>query len=137
MSQGLISFCLKNDGILVLPTVADPPLKLKSRKGLYAEVHDRAFALLGIASMSGCCQVIPCCSIQSSSILSHPHTLVFFPYFSAFTVHNLFLVLNVRLPFLLENMRTILSPCHLLHLTGLISFYLTLSWICTHLSKMK
>ncbi|XP_004248799.1 outer envelope protein 64, mitochondrial [Solanum lycopersicum] len=47
---------LKNDGILVLPTVADPPLKLKSRKGLYAEVHDRAFALLGIASMSGCCQ---------------------------------------------------------------------------------
>lgn len=47
---------LKNDGILVLPTVADPPLKLKSRKGLSAEVHDRAFALLGIASMSGCCQ---------------------------------------------------------------------------------
>ncbi|TMW94251.1 hypothetical protein EJD97_010525 [Solanum chilense] len=47
---------LKNDGILVLPTVADPPLKLKSRKGLYAEVHDRAFVLLGIASMSGCCQ---------------------------------------------------------------------------------
>ncbi|CAN4125149.1 unnamed protein product [Withania somnifera] len=47
---------LKNDGILVLPTVADPPLKLKSRKGLSAEFHDRAFALLGIASMSGCCQ---------------------------------------------------------------------------------
>ncbi|XP_015161806.1 outer envelope protein 64, mitochondrial isoform X2 [Solanum tuberosum] len=47
---------LKNDGILVLPTIADPPLKLKSRKGLSAEVHDRAFALLGIASMSGCCQ---------------------------------------------------------------------------------
>ncbi|XP_055809371.1 outer envelope protein 64, mitochondrial isoform X2 [Solanum dulcamara] len=47
---------LKNDGILVLPTIADPPLKLKSRKGLSAELHDRAFALLGIASMSGCCQ---------------------------------------------------------------------------------
>ncbi|KAL3326143.1 hypothetical protein AABB24_037044 [Solanum stoloniferum] len=47
---------LKNDGILVLPTIADPPLKLRSRKGLSAEVHDRAFALLGIASMSGCCQ---------------------------------------------------------------------------------
>ncbi|XP_059297080.1 outer envelope protein 64, mitochondrial [Lycium ferocissimum] len=47
---------LKNNGILVLPTIADPPLKLKSRKGLAAEVHDRAFALLGIASMSGCCQ---------------------------------------------------------------------------------
>ncbi|XP_060175897.1 outer envelope protein 64, mitochondrial [Lycium barbarum] len=47
---------LKNNGILVLPTIADPPLKLKSRKGLAAEVHDRAFALLGIAGMSGCCQ---------------------------------------------------------------------------------
>ncbi|KAK4724209.1 hypothetical protein R3W88_026988 [Solanum pinnatisectum] len=47
---------LKNDGILVLPTIADRPLKLKSRKGLSAEVHDRAFALLGIASISGCCQ---------------------------------------------------------------------------------
>ncbi|KAF3659431.1 Outer envelope protein 64, mitochondrial [Capsicum annuum] len=47
---------LKNDGILVLPSTADPPLKLKSRQGLSAEVHDRTFALLGIASMSGCCQ---------------------------------------------------------------------------------
>ncbi|PHU04738.1 Outer envelope protein 64, mitochondrial [Capsicum chinense] len=47
---------LKNDGILVLPSTADPPLKLKSRQGLAAEVHDRTFALLGIASMSGCCQ---------------------------------------------------------------------------------
>ncbi|OIT00608.1 PREDICTED: outer envelope protein 64, mitochondrial [Nicotiana attenuata] len=47
---------LKNNSILVLPTTADPPSKLKSRKGLSAEVHDRLFALLSIASMSGCCQ---------------------------------------------------------------------------------
>ncbi|KAI8554853.1 hypothetical protein RHMOL_Rhmol05G0129200 [Rhododendron molle] len=48
---------LKDDGILVVPTVADPPMKLNSKKGLSAEFHDRAFALLSIASMSGCCQV--------------------------------------------------------------------------------
>ncbi|XP_052192979.1 outer envelope protein 64, mitochondrial isoform X2 [Diospyros lotus] len=48
---------LKDDGILAMPTVADPPLKLNSKKGLSAEFHDRAFALLSIASMSGCCQV--------------------------------------------------------------------------------
>ncbi|XP_009624799.1 outer envelope protein 64, mitochondrial [Nicotiana tabacum] len=47
---------LKSNSILVLPTTTDPPSKLKSRKGLSAEVHDRLFALLSIASMSGCCQ---------------------------------------------------------------------------------
>ncbi|KAL3814407.1 hypothetical protein ACJIZ3_015675 [Penstemon smallii] len=47
---------LKDDGILVIPTVADPPLKLKSR-GLPAESRDRMHALLSIANMSGGCQV--------------------------------------------------------------------------------
>lgn len=47
---------LKDDGILVVPTVADPPLKLNSKKGPSAEFLDRAFALLSIASMSGCCE---------------------------------------------------------------------------------
>ncbi|KAK6777875.1 hypothetical protein RDI58_024593 [Solanum bulbocastanum] len=64
---------LKNDGILVLPTIADPPLKLKSRKGLSAEVHDRAFALLGIASMSGCCQA----AIPFGEHDNHPISLSF------------------------------------------------------------
>ncbi|KAE8009131.1 hypothetical protein FH972_005584 [Carpinus fangiana] len=48
---------LKDDGILVVPTVADPPLKPNVKKQLSAEFHDRAFALSSIASMSGCCQV--------------------------------------------------------------------------------
>lgn len=48
---------LKDDGILVVPTVADSPLKLNSKKGSLVEFHDRASALLSIASMSGCCQV--------------------------------------------------------------------------------
>ncbi|KAA3482544.1 outer envelope protein 64, mitochondrial-like [Gossypium australe] len=44
-----------DDGILVIPTIADPPLKLK--KGSSTEFNDRACALLSVASMSGCCQV--------------------------------------------------------------------------------
>lgn len=45
----------QDDGILVIPTIADPPLKLN--KGSSTEFHDRACALLSVASMSGGCQV--------------------------------------------------------------------------------
>ncbi|XP_076959659.1 outer envelope protein 64, mitochondrial-like, partial [Bidens hawaiensis] len=48
---------LKDDGILVVPTVADASLKLKSKKNLVTEFHDRTFPLLSITTMSGCCQV--------------------------------------------------------------------------------
>ncbi|GFY90134.1 translocon at the outer membrane of chloroplasts 64-V [Actinidia rufa] len=68
---------LKDDGMLVVPTVADPPLKLNSKKGLSTEFQERAFALLSIASMSGCCQVtVPLgkhddCPISVSFIAFH------------------------------------------------------------------
>ncbi|KAB1206893.1 Outer envelope protein 64, mitochondrial [Morella rubra] len=67
---------LKEDGILVLPTVADPPLKLNTKKSR-SEFHDRAFVLSSIASMSGCCQAtIPLgkhndCPISVSFITFH------------------------------------------------------------------
>ncbi|KAL3651630.1 Outer envelope protein 64, mitochondrial [Castilleja foliolosa] len=48
---------LKDDGILVIPTVADPPPKLNSRKSVSSEFYDRTYALSSIASMSGGCQV--------------------------------------------------------------------------------
>ncbi|KAK0589716.1 hypothetical protein LWI29_017728 [Acer saccharum] len=48
---------LKDDGILVIPTTADPPLKLNTKKGHATEFHDRAYVLSSITSMSGCCQV--------------------------------------------------------------------------------
>ncbi|KAK4845172.1 hypothetical protein QYF36_001896 [Acer negundo] len=48
---------LKDDGILVIPTIADPPLKLNTKKGHATEFHDRAYVLSSITSMSGCCQV--------------------------------------------------------------------------------
>ncbi|XP_048337459.2 outer envelope protein 64, mitochondrial isoform X1 [Ziziphus jujuba] len=56
MRAALQSF-LKDDGILVIPTVADPPLKLGTKKGLSSEFRSRTLALTSIASMSGCCQV--------------------------------------------------------------------------------
>lgn len=48
---------LKDDGILVIPTVADPPLKRNSKKVASSGVYDRTLPLLSISSMSGCCQV--------------------------------------------------------------------------------
>ncbi|KAL7125148.1 hypothetical protein ABFS83_14G096400 [Erythranthe nasuta] len=68
---------LKDDGILVIPTVADPPIKLNTKKGLFTEVYDRIHALLSIASLSGGCQVaVPFgshdgCPISVSFIASH------------------------------------------------------------------
>lgn len=48
---------LKDDGILIIPTVADPPLPTNLKKHSSAEFFDRALALISISSMSGCCQV--------------------------------------------------------------------------------
>lgn len=48
---------LKDDGILVVPTTADPPLNLCTKKKFSFEFLDRILALTSIASMSGCCQV--------------------------------------------------------------------------------
>ncbi|RDX79110.1 Outer envelope protein 64, mitochondrial, partial [Mucuna pruriens] len=48
---------LLDDGILVIPTVADSQLKLNTKKGFSSEFHDRTFELSSIASVSGCCQV--------------------------------------------------------------------------------
>ncbi|CAN6543828.1 unnamed protein product [Malus baccata var. baccata] len=68
---------LKDDGILVIPTVADPPLKLNTKKGGSSEFNDRTLALTSIVSMSGCCQVtVPVgkhndCPISVSFIAFH------------------------------------------------------------------
>ncbi|KAI7731918.1 hypothetical protein M8C21_033176 [Ambrosia artemisiifolia] len=48
---------LKDDGILAVPTVADTPPKLNSKKSLLSKFNDRAFSLLSIATISGCCQI--------------------------------------------------------------------------------
>ncbi|ESW31107.1 hypothetical protein PHAVU_002G209800 [Phaseolus vulgaris] len=55
--RGAFQSLLKDDGILVIPTVADSQLKLNTTKGFSSEFHDRTFALSSIASVSGCCQV--------------------------------------------------------------------------------
>ncbi|KAK9713989.1 hypothetical protein RND81_06G063700 [Saponaria officinalis] len=48
---------LKDDGILVIPTFAEPPPKVGGKE-LASEIYlSRLFSLLSIASLSGCCQV--------------------------------------------------------------------------------
>ncbi|XP_074584735.1 outer envelope protein 64, mitochondrial [Curcuma longa] len=55
--RSALNSLLKDDGILVIPTVADFPFKRDLRKKLTCEIEDRLHALLSIAGMSGCCQV--------------------------------------------------------------------------------
>lgn len=72
-----ISSLLKDDGILVIPTIADPPPKLGGKEILSEEYQSRACSLLSIASISGCCQVtIPLgfhnkCPLSVSFIARH------------------------------------------------------------------
>ncbi|CAK9153615.1 unnamed protein product [Ilex paraguariensis] len=55
--RAALNTLLKDDGILVVPTIADPPPKLGAKE-ISSEDHlARAFTLLSLASMSGCCQV--------------------------------------------------------------------------------
>lgn len=53
----IIFYAFKDEGILVIPTVADPPPKLGGKEILSEDYQSRAFSLLSIASISGCCQV--------------------------------------------------------------------------------
>lgn len=55
--RSALNSLLKDDGILVIPTVADPPPKLGGKESLSEEYQNRTLGLLSIASMSGCCQV--------------------------------------------------------------------------------
>lgn len=55
--RSAINSLLKDDGILVIPTIADPPPKLGGKEILSEDYKSRAYSLLSIASISGCCQV--------------------------------------------------------------------------------
>lgn len=55
--MSFIFFFFQDDGILVIPTIADPPPKLGGKELQSMEYQIRASSLLSIASMSGCCQV--------------------------------------------------------------------------------
>ncbi|XP_023530929.1 uncharacterized protein LOC111793324 [Cucurbita pepo subsp. pepo] len=52
-----INSLLKDDGVLVIPTTADPPPKLGGKETFSEEYQGRLFSSLSIASISGCCQV--------------------------------------------------------------------------------
>ncbi|CAL0313772.1 unnamed protein product [Lupinus luteus] len=55
--RAAINTLLKDEGILVIPTVADPPPKLGGKEIVSEDYQSRALSLLSIASLSGCCQV--------------------------------------------------------------------------------
>ncbi|PSS26689.1 Translocon at the outer membrane of chloroplasts like [Actinidia chinensis var. chinensis] len=68
---------LKDGGVLVMPTIAGPPPKVGGKEILSDDYLSRAFSLLSLASLSGCCQVtIPLgfhdkCPISVSLIARH------------------------------------------------------------------
>ncbi|KAJ0960964.1 hypothetical protein J5N97_001068 [Dioscorea zingiberensis] len=55
--RAAIKILVKDDGILVIPTTSDFPLKRQSKKKMLPEFEGRQSTLLSIAGMSGCCQV--------------------------------------------------------------------------------
>ncbi|XP_057446926.1 translocon at the outer membrane of chloroplasts 64-like [Lotus japonicus] len=52
-----VNSLLKDEGILVIPTVANPPPKLGGKEIISEDYRSNALSLLSIASISGCCQV--------------------------------------------------------------------------------
>ncbi|XP_020575564.1 outer envelope protein 64, mitochondrial [Phalaenopsis equestris] len=55
--RAALSSLLKDNGILVIPTIPDFPLKHNSKRKMSPEFEDRLFMLLSLAGLSGCCQV--------------------------------------------------------------------------------
>lgn len=55
--RAALTSLLKDDGILVIPTVPDAPLEFDAKKSFSSEFQERSLALLSIGAMSGCCQV--------------------------------------------------------------------------------
>ncbi|XP_077230086.1 translocon at the outer membrane of chloroplasts 64-III [Tasmannia lanceolata] len=76
-TRSALNALLKDDGILVIPTLSDPPPKLGAKEISLGDYQTHASSLLSIASMSGCCQVtIPLgshdkCPVSVSFIARH------------------------------------------------------------------
>lgn len=125
--------------------MAESPLKRSSRRSPPTEYHERMNALLSIASMSGGCQVIYIASSQllltilalastlsKGLMISHHRSVIVMRISTSSTF-----LLDFRLPFHLENMKTLQFLYHLLHRMELINSCLIRSWICILLFKKK
>ncbi|KAM7267979.1 hypothetical protein ACFE04_010145 [Oxalis oulophora] len=75
--RAAVNSLLKDDGILVIPTIAYAPPKIGGKEIFSEDYQNRTFGLLSIASLSGCCQVtIPIgfhnkCPVSVSFIARH------------------------------------------------------------------
>lgn len=76
-TRSALNALLKEDGILVIPTVSGPPPKLGAKEISLEDYLMRAFTLTSLASLSGCCQVtVPMgfqdkCPVSVSFIARH------------------------------------------------------------------
>ncbi|KAF8729884.1 hypothetical protein HU200_017345 [Digitaria exilis] len=62
---------LKDTGVLVLPTTAGYPLKRNSKERLSSGFEDRMYKFVGIAALSGCCEVtIPLANLDHNVSIS-------------------------------------------------------------------
>ncbi|XP_071715779.1 translocon at the outer membrane of chloroplasts 64-like [Rutidosis leptorrhynchoides] len=55
--RSALNSLLKDDGVIVIPTVSSPPPKLGAKELLSEDYLLNEFSLTGLASISGCCQV--------------------------------------------------------------------------------
>nr|XP_043612957.1 translocon at the outer membrane of chloroplasts 64 [Erigeron canadensis] len=55
--RSALNALLKDDGVLVIPTFSSPPPKVGSKELSSEDYLMSEFSLMGLASMSGCCQV--------------------------------------------------------------------------------
>ncbi|CAM8915458.1 unnamed protein product [Rhodiola kirilowii] len=75
--RSAMNYLLKDDGILVIPTVSELPPKVGANEASTDDYQIRMYALSSIASLSGCCQVsIPLgfhdkCPISVSFVARH------------------------------------------------------------------
>ncbi|KAL3512174.1 hypothetical protein ACH5RR_024891 [Cinchona calisaya] len=75
--RSALNLLLKDDGILVVPTTAEPPPKLGAKEILSEDYRIRTSMLTSLVSMSGCCQVaVPLgfhdkCPVSVSIIARH------------------------------------------------------------------
>lgn len=68
--KSALNALLKDDAILVLPSVLHPPPKLGAKEISSEDYLIRTFSLMSLASMSGCCQVTIPMGLQDKSPVS-------------------------------------------------------------------
>ncbi|KAK4768464.1 hypothetical protein SAY87_003605 [Trapa incisa] len=105
--RSAVNSLLKDDGILVIPTISGPPPKLGAKELQSWEYQIEASTLLSIASMSGCCQA----SVPLGTYDKYPISVSFIARnggdrFLLDTVHTMYSTLQEEADFASKNKST-------------------------------